>query len=157
MPESNQTLQTVMTVVIVAIALIIGAYVFGAVADTTPRNVEHQVTDESFDATANAWVALNHSYIISSSENITNSTGTVLTDSQYKMNYTDGSINVTDSAVIDNPMEISYDYKTHMAGFSSVVSNFGSAITLLAVGLIVLAAAFILGILINRFTRRQRR
>jgi len=38
---------------------------------------------------------------------------------------------------------------------STVTGNVGSAFTLLAVGLIVLAAAFILGILIRRFSGRQ--
>jgi len=38
---------------------------------------------------------------------------------------------------------------------ATVVANTGSAFTLLAVGLIVLAAAFILGILITRFTARR--
>jgi len=37
---------------------------------------------------------------------------------------------------------------------NTVTSNVGSAFTLLAVGLIVLAAAFILGILIRRFSSK---
>jgi len=234
MPK-NKTLQTVMTVVVVAIALIIGAYVFGAVADTTPRNMETDIAEESFQVEIGSYVALNESNIVSGSEDIYNDQGTLVKKTgNYTMNYTDGSIKalsdtasvtdeswtvnigswvklnnnnfVKDSEIVKNSSgtqmtkgtdyemnytdgsikalsgsdltdansaTISYDhynttllngttatanytYSHYIAGFSSVVSNFGSAITLLAVGLIVLAAAFILGILINKFTSNKK-
>ena len=73
------------------------------------------IFNDSFDSgTCNSsWVQLNHVDLRSSSETVTNITTTFVKDTDYKINYTDGKIQIicTGSMENDTNYNISYQYK----------------------------------------------
>ncbi len=149
MPDARQS---VMTVIIVALFLLLGLTVYSQVSETIPRNKQTTVTNETFTTSEGSFVALENDYLVEGSEVVYNSTGAEMTKGDdYEMDYEDGEIkDLTSGDLSDSSeAEVTYDYEHRWEASQTASDNIASGFDLMSILPIVLGATVILGLIIN--------
>lgn len=156
----SQVLAVVLTLIIGAVALYVGILVTGEVIDAVPLE-SSDVVNETITMQGPApgnWTALSNDNLKTGSVAVYNASGAAVPSSEYNVNHSDGSLNSTlsvfnasdTSTTMTSTDNVSYTHEYQGGTLTSVEGNIGSAFVLVGVGFIVLAAAFILTILISK-------
>jgi len=135
--------------VVGAVLLIIGLFVEATIYTSIAGTAT--VTDETVsNISTGAVTQLTHTDVVSGTVNLTNSTGTEIPSANYTLTLSTGVLTMgTNDDAWGTSGLIDYDYEkvsddTARASIQNVQGNVASAFELAGVGLIVLAAAFIL-------------
>jgi len=150
---------SVLLLVFGAVLLIMGTLISGTVYGSINKQVE--VTDEAINITAGAVNYLQYTPVVEGSETITNSDGsyTLVKDTDYTIDYETGKVTISSDF---NNTAYGYDgladYKYYTvkssearAAMEEVHTNVANGFKLAGIGLIIVAAGFIIKTLMAAF------